>query len=347
MRSPARLKSVVVGVTTALDNYDSHQATQHLTGFVEDLSNWYGEPGAAARSEFYLQARRMQLDSYQSKADTEPLTDRLWRRYGRRGFAMLESIREDPAMADDVMGSVDYIRVELHSAARSEMVTKLEDFMRRRSKIELVVRDEDIHAAVAAQIAGTDIAAVTPEMRRQAKAVNFGIIYGLSPYGLSRSIGVTVEEAERFIQAYFERYPGVERFIGELLSRARAEGHVTTILGRRRRVAGIRRRDRAGREAAPNHSRSAAERIAINTVVQGSAADLIKVAMNRIHDRVRRERRPARMLLQIHDELVFEVPEEALEAERRMIVEEMTGAWSLSVPLKVTTGAGRNWLEAG
>ena len=113
----------------------------------EDLRNWYGEPSAAARSEFYLQARRMQLDSYQSKVDTEPLTDRLWRRYGRRGFAMLESIREDPAMADDVMGSVDYIRVELHSAARSEMVTKLEDFMRRRSKIELVVRDEDIHAS--------------------------------------------------------------------------------------------------------------------------------------------------------------------------------------------------------
>jgi glycerol-3-phosphate dehydrogenase len=113
----------------------------------DDLSNWYGEPSAAARNEFYRQARRMQLDSYQSKADTEPLTDRLWRRYGRRGFAMLESIREDPAMANDVMGSVDYLRVELHSAARSEMVTKLEDFMRRRSKIEFVVHDDDIHAS--------------------------------------------------------------------------------------------------------------------------------------------------------------------------------------------------------
>lgn len=109
-----------------------------------DLHNWYGEPAAATRDEFYRQARLMRLDGYRNKADTEPLTDRLWRRYGRRGFGMLEAIREDPAMADDVMGSADYLRVELYSAAHSEMVTKLEDFMRRRSKIELVVHDDDI-----------------------------------------------------------------------------------------------------------------------------------------------------------------------------------------------------------
>ena len=112
-----------------------------------DLRNWYGEPAPATREEFYRQARLMRLDEYRSKADTEPLTDRLWRRYGRRAFGMLEAIREDPTMAEDVMGSADYLRVELHSAARSEMVTRLEDFMRRRSKIDLVVSDDDVAAS--------------------------------------------------------------------------------------------------------------------------------------------------------------------------------------------------------
>ena len=113
----------------------------------KDLHNWYGEPAKATRNEFYRQARLMRLDDLRSKADTEPLTDRLWRRYGRRAFAMLDAIREDPSMAEDIMGSADYLRVELHMAAFSEMVTKLEDFMRRRSKIDLVVRDADIAAS--------------------------------------------------------------------------------------------------------------------------------------------------------------------------------------------------------
>jgi glycerol-3-phosphate dehydrogenase len=109
-----------------------------------DLHNWYGEPSSSTRDEFYRQARLMRLDDYRVKPDTEPLTDRLWRRYGRRAFAMLDAIRRNPAMAEDIMGSADYLRVELHTAADSEMVTKLEDFMRRRSKIELVVDEADI-----------------------------------------------------------------------------------------------------------------------------------------------------------------------------------------------------------
>ncbi len=110
----------------------------------KDLRNWYGEPASATRDEFFRQARLMKLDDVRDKPDTEPLSDRLWRRYGRRAFAMLEAIREDPAMAEDIMGSADYIRVELHSAAHSEMVTRLEDFMRRRSKIDMVVHDDEI-----------------------------------------------------------------------------------------------------------------------------------------------------------------------------------------------------------
>ena len=110
----------------------------------KDLHNWYGEPSEPTRDEFYRQARLMKLDSLRDKPGVEPLTDRLWRRYGRRAFAMLDAIREDSSMAEDIMGSADYLRVELHAAARSEMVTRLEDFMRRRSKIELVVSDDDI-----------------------------------------------------------------------------------------------------------------------------------------------------------------------------------------------------------
>ncbi len=113
----------------------------------KDLHNWYGEPAKATREEFYRQARLMKLDGWREKPETEPLSDRLWRRYGRRAFAMLEEIRQDPRMAEDIMGSADYLRVELYSAAESEMITKLEDFMRRRSKIELVVSDEDIAAS--------------------------------------------------------------------------------------------------------------------------------------------------------------------------------------------------------
>jgi hypothetical protein len=113
----------------------------------KDLHNWYGEPAKATRKEFYRQARLMKLDDLRSKPDVEPLSDRLWRRYGRRAFAMLDAIRSEPAMAEDIMGSADYLRIELHEAARSEMVTKLEDFMRRRSKIELVVSDHDIQSS--------------------------------------------------------------------------------------------------------------------------------------------------------------------------------------------------------
>jgi glycerol-3-phosphate dehydrogenase len=113
----------------------------------DDLRNWYGEPAPATREEFYRQTRLMKLDSTRTKPETEALSDRLWRRYGRRAFAMLDAIRQDPRMAEDIMGSADYIRVELHTAAQSEMVTRLADFMRRRSKIELVVPDADIEAS--------------------------------------------------------------------------------------------------------------------------------------------------------------------------------------------------------
>ena len=184
---------------------------------------------------------------------------------------------------------------------------------------------------------------VTPPMRRQAKAVNFGVIYGQGPGGLARSLGISQEEAARFIDQYFRRYPGIEGFLGRVLAECYKNGHVTTILGRRRAIQGVRHPD--DRAAKSARSRNLAERTAVNTVIQGSAADLIKLAMLRIHRRLRDEGSPARMLLQIHDELVFEVPTEDLPGLARLVCEEMVGAGRLEVPLKVDVKAGPNWAE--
>ncbi len=197
--------------------------------------------------------------------------------------------------------------------------------------------DQDIHSFVASQIYGVSPGEVTTEMRRGAKVVNFGVIYGLGPFGLAARLGISQDDAEAFIAAYFAKYRGVETFIGHVLDQAHRDGSVTTILGRRRRIAGVR--PRRGRQL--NQS----EREAVNTVVQGSAADLIKTAMLNLHRRIARERLRSRMLLQIHDELVLEVP----GAEQSHLVEvvrhEMTRALPLSVPLRVDVSIGPNWLD--
>ncbi len=198
-------------------------------------------------------------------------------------------------------------------------------------------RDEDIHARVASQVYAVPLEEVTGEMRRKAKAVNFGVIYGQSPFGLAKQLGIDQQEAAEFIDAYFEGYPGIEKFLAEVLAKCRQTGYAKTILGRRRAIRGVR--------AGAGRQRNLAERTAINTVIQGSAADLIKQAMIAIHRRLRRERLPARMLLQIHDELVFEVPVERLHDLARLVSEEMVAAERLKVPLKVDVKAGPNWAD--
>ncbi len=200
---------------------------------------------------------------------------------------------------------------------------------------EAFAHDEDIHARVASQVNGVPLAEVTPEMRRAAKAVNFGVIYGQSPFGLARGLGIDQDAAAKFINSYFEGYPGIEEFLSRVLAKCRKDGYVKTILGRRRAISGVR--EGAGRQ------RNLAERTAINTVIQGSAADLIKRAMVAIHHRLRTERLSARMLLQIHDELVFEVPASQLHHLAKLVTEEMVGACTLNVPLKVDIKAGPNW----
>jgi len=197
---------------------------------------------------------------------------------------------------------------------------------------------EDVHTRTAALVFKVPQAEVTPEQRRRAKEVNFGIMYGMGAYGLASRLGLTNEEAEQFIQAYFASYPGVQEYMLRTVREARQNGYVTTLLGRRRMIPEIASDNRRVREFA--------ERTAINTPIQGSAADLIKVAMIRIQKRLEEEKSAARMIMQVHDELVFEVPRADAEALREMVRIEMEGAIRLDVPIRVETGVAGNWLEA-
>src|SRR5262249_53373521 len=202
--------------------------------------------------------------------------------------------------------------------------------------------ERDIHALVAAQIFGVPEEEVTSEMRRRAKTVNFGVIYGMSAVGLAQRLGIPKDEASRFIDAYFGRYPKVQEYQTRLLEKCRRNRYVSTILGRRREITGIR-------ERSTYQQRSQPEREAINMEIQGSAADLIKLAMLNIYRRLRRDRYEARMLLQIDDELVFEVPPAELDEVAELVREEMTTPLEkklgLRVPLKVDLAPGPNWLE--
>jgi DNA polymerase-1 len=234
-----------------------------------------------------------------------------------------------PGRPEWVLLAADYSQIELRMLAH---------FSGDPALVQAFAGDRDIHAFVASQIFGVPEAEVTGDMRRTAKVVNFSLIYGKTAYGLSRDLGISVREAEGFIDDYFARYRGVRALTAEILERAKRDGYVTTILGRRRYIESIGAMD-------PKRL-SFAERAAINTVIQGSAADLIKVAMVRIWRRGRREGRPSTLLIQIHDELIFETPQRQVEAEAGWIVSEMTGAMDLKVPLKVHVAWGRNWMEA-
>jgi DNA polymerase-1 len=198
-------------------------------------------------------------------------------------------------------------------------------------------RDEDIHSTTAAQVFGVDPSAVTPDMRRVAKTVNFGVIYGMSDYGLEQATGLSREEAAQFIAAYFEKYPGVKKYLEATKEKARKDGYVQTLLGRRRSIPEINSSNRQVREAA--------ERMAINMPVQGTSADIIKVAMINLDREMEKRQLASKMLLQVHDELIFDVPEAELKEMRRLVPEIMSTALTLSIPLKVDIKTGTNWGE--
>ena len=225
--------------------------------------------------------------------------------------------------------SADYSQIELRILAHlSQDATLIESFR----------LGEDVHRRTASKIFGVAPEEVTPVQRARAKTINFGVIYGMGPMRLAREIEIPLEEARRFIEAYFATYPGVHRYTVESVTKARERGYAMTLLGRRRYLPELFS-DNQG-------MRVAAEYMAVNTPVQGSSADLIKMAMINIHRRLRREQLSAQMLLQVHDELVFEVPLAELGVVKPLVVEEMERAVQLDVPIKADVGAGRNWFEA-
>ncbi len=203
---------------------------------------------------------------------------------------------------------------------------------------EAFARGEDIHAATAAEVLGKDRATLTRSERDVAKMVNFGIIYGISAFGLSENLDIPKDDAQLYIDTYLARFPRVQAFIARTVAQAAADGFVTTLLGRRRPIPELR--------ASNRQTRSLGERLAVNTVMQGTAADIIKIAMVRIRERLLREGRASRLVLQVHDELLLEVPEIETTAIRELVREEMVGAYPLSPPLAVDVGVGDTWAEA-
>jgi DNA polymerase-1 len=225
--------------------------------------------------------------------------------------------------------SADYSQVELRILAHYSGDTSL---------IEAFRAGEDIHRRTAAEVWNVAPGAVSHDQRARAKAVNFGIIYGLSSFGLANQLGIATGEAQETITTYFARYQGVRRFIDETIAAAQRDGFVTTLLGRRRALPDLNSRNRVLRQAA--------ERMAVNTVIQGTAADLIKAAMLAVDRALESGGYATRMILQVHDELVFEVPVAELDAVSALIRATMESVLPLGVPLAVEIGVGRHWREA-
>lgn len=232
-----------------------------------------------------------------------------------------------PQTPDGCILAADYSQIELRFLAH---------FSGDQALRQAFAEDRDIHRFVASQVYGVAEDAVTPDMRSRSKAVNFGIIYGQGAFGLARQTGMTQGEARQFIEDYFRRYASIRAFMDCCIADARRTGYAETILGRRRRIDDLHSRNA--------NKRALAERLAVNTVIQGSAADLIKVAMVAIQRRIEREFPAVRMILQVHDELVFELPAAEAAAHANWIRREMAGAMTLETPLKVDIGWGPNWL---
>jgi DNA polymerase-1 len=229
---------------------------------------------------------------------------------------------------DSELLSCDYSQIELRILAH---------LSKDKNLISAFKDDKDIHKATASLIYGLEEKDTNDAMRETAKRVNFGIIYGLTSFGLSRDLGISQDEAQAFIDAYFLRYPQVKEYIKDQIQKAKKDGLVTTILGRRRYIPEINNKNQGIRQFA--------ERQAVNTPIQGSASDLIKLTMIQIHNQIKQKNLKAKMILQIHDELVFDVPEEELDEAVDLIKDRMENSLKLDVPIKVEIKKGKNWLE--
>lgn len=235
----------------------------------------------------------------------------------------------EPGEGYDYLLSADYSQIELRLLAH---MSGDENF------IDAFQRGQDIHARTAAEVFGIPLEEVTPDLRRHAKAVNFGIVYGISDFGLARNLHISRKEAGDYISRYFERYPGVRAFMDKVVAEAHETGYVTTMFGRRRELPAIKSRN--------FNQRMLAERMAMNTPIQGTAADVIKLAMIAAFRKLREAGLKSRILLQVHDELVLEVKESELETVQAILHEAMEHVVSLSVPLSIDVHWGRNWAEA-
>jgi DNA polymerase-1 len=232
-----------------------------------------------------------------------------------------------PEKKDDKIISLDYSQIELRMVAH---------FSGDKELKKAFEQDKDIHTFVASQIYNVDIKDVTSEMRSRCKAVNFGLIYGQGAFGLSKTTGMNVGESKKFIEDYFAKYSSIQKFKKEAIETAKKCGFAETICGRRRSITGL--------DSKNGNIRSQAERLVINTLIQGSAADLIKIAMIRIQEKIEKEKLPAKMILQIHDELVFEADGKEAENLAKVFGSEMTDAIKLNVPMKVDMTIGKSWL---
>jgi DNA polymerase-1 len=234
------------------------------------------------------------------------------------------------AAPENVLLSADYSQVELRVLAfiADEPVLK-----------EIFVRGEDVHTATAAQVFAKDPSELTPMDRSKSKMINYGIVYGLSDYGLADRLNIPREEAKAFIDAYLERFPRVAAFMANTIADATDKGYVTTLFGRRRQIPELRARNWG--------VRTLGERLAVNTVIQGTAADVMKLAMIRVHAELERRGLTTRMILTIHDELLFEGPESEMDEVRAIAEAEMVAPWEdRTPPLAVDVGVGRTWLDA-
>ena len=234
-----------------------------------------------------------------------------------------------PSSNDHLFLSADYSQIELRLMAHTSGDSNM---------LEAFRYDADIHAATAAKIYSIPLSKVTPDMRRKAKTANFGIIYGISVFGLSQRLSIPRNEAQELISGYFDAYPGVRQYMNDAIEKARAQGYVETLLGRRRYLPDIL--------SANSTVRGMAERNAINAPLQGSAADIIKLAMIRIYELFRAKNLQSKMILQVHDELVFDVLKSEIETVREIVRHEMENAYPLAIPLTVEIGEGKNWFEA-
>lgn len=234
-----------------------------------------------------------------------------------------------PSVEDWVIFAADYSQIELRVLA---------DIAKDEKLIEAFTNNQDIHTKTAMDVFHVDADEVTSNMRRQAKAVNFGIVYGISDYGLSQSLGITRKEAGQFIDRYLESFPGVKNYMDDIIMDAKEKGFVSTLLHRRRYIPEITSRN--------FNLRSFAERTAMNTPIQGSAADIIKKAMIDMNARLEQEGLKTRLLLQVHDELIFEAPKEEIDILKDIVPEVMEHAIELNVPLKVEYSYGATWFDA-